>query len=118
MAMLGITNLSKFPLRLVTFAGFAGALLAILSSLAYFVYKLLFWNSFSVGIAPLIIGAFFFFSIQLVFIGIIGEYIGQIHTLVQKRPLVIEQERINFEYEAGLPVIPGAQTQDASSQAR
>jgi len=103
MAMLGITNLSKAPLRIVTFSGFAGAVLSALVSLAYLVYKLLYWNEFSIGIAPLIIGLFFFMSIQMLFMGIVGEYIGTIHTLVQKRPLVIEQERINFEYGCGEP---------------
>ena len=105
MAMLAITNLSKVPLRLVTFSGFAGAVLCILVSLAYFVYKLIFWNNFSVGIAPLVIGVFFFLSLQMLFMGIVGEYIGTIHTLVQKRPLVVEQERINFEYGPGKPLI-------------
>lgn len=103
-AMLGITNLSKVPLRIVTFSGFAGSLLSILVSLAYFVYKLLFWRSFSLGIAPLVIGIFFLSSIQLLFMGIVGEYIGTIHTMVQNRPLVVEQERINFEYGPGEPL--------------
>lgn len=104
MAMLAITNLSKVPLRLVTFSGFAGALLCILVSLAYLIYKLIFWNRFSAGIAPLVIGVFFFLSLQMLFIGIIGEYVGTIHTLVQRRPLVVEEERINFEYEPGKPL--------------
>jgi polyisoprenyl-phosphate glycosyltransferase len=104
MAMLGITNLSKVPLRLATFLGFAGALMSVLVSLAYFIYKLVFWTSFSVGIAPLVIGIFFFMSIQMLFMGIVGEYIGAIHTMVQKRPLAIEQERINFEYGMGEPL--------------
>jgi glycosyltransferase involved in cell wall biosynthesis len=103
-AMLAITNLSKVPLRLVTFSGFVGALVSVLVSLAYFFYKLIFWSNFSVGIAPLVIGVFFFMSIQMLFMGIIGEYIGTIHTLVQKRPLVVEQERINFEYGPGEPL--------------
>jgi glycosyltransferase involved in cell wall biosynthesis len=102
-AMMGITNLSKVPLRVVTFSGFAGAALSTLTGLGYLVYKLLFWNLFSVGIAPLVIGIFFFSSVQLISVGIIGEYIGSIHTYVQKRPLVVEQERVNFEYEPGLP---------------
>jgi glycosyltransferase involved in cell wall biosynthesis len=113
MAMLAITNLSKVPLRLVTFSGFAGAVVCILVSLAYFVYKLIFWNRFSVGIAPLVIGIFFFLSIQMLFMGIVGEYIGTIHTLVQKRPLVVEQERINFEYGPGVP-LGGAETRASS----
>jgi glycosyltransferase involved in cell wall biosynthesis len=103
MAMLGITNLSKVPLRVVTFSGFAGAALSLLAGLAYLVYKLLFWNRFSVGIAPLVIGIFFFSSVQLISVGIIGEYIGSIHTYVQNRPLVVELERVNFEHEPGLP---------------
>ncbi len=104
MAMLAITNVSKVPLRLVTFSGFAGAVLSVLVSLGYLIYKLIFWNRFSVGIAPLVIGVFFFMSLQMLFMGIVGEYIGTIHTLVQKRPLVVEQERINFEYGAGKPL--------------
>ena len=114
MAMLGITNLSKVPLRLVTFSGFVGALISILVSLAYLVYKLIFWNNFSVGIAPLVIGVFFFMSVQMLFMGIIGEYIGTIHTLVQKRPLVVEQERINFEYGPGEPLRNETQTSATS----
>jgi glycosyltransferase involved in cell wall biosynthesis len=110
-AMLAITNLSKVPLRLVTFSGFAGAILCVLVSLAYFIYKLIFWNRFSVGIAPLVIGVFFFMSLQMLFMGIVGEYIGTIHTMVQKRPLVVEQERVNFEYGPGKPLAPArAQT--------
>jgi len=104
LAMLGITNLSKVPLRLVTFAGFASALLCVLVATAYTVYKLLFWSRFSAGIAPLVIGVFFFLSLQMIFIGVVGEYIGTIHTLVQRRPLVVEQERINFEYGPGQPL--------------
>ena len=103
LAMLGITNLSKVPLRLVTLSGFACALGCILISLAYLIYKLLFWSRFSVGMAPLVIGIFFFVSVQLACVGILGEYIGAIHTLVQKRPLVFEGERINFECGPGMP---------------
>ena len=105
MAMLGITNLSKVPLRVVTFSGFAGAAFSILTGLAYFFYKLLYWDRFSVGIAPLVIGIFFFGSVQLISVGIIGEYIGSIHTHVQNRPLVVERERMNFEFEPGLPLV-------------
>jgi glycosyltransferase involved in cell wall biosynthesis len=96
MAMLGITNHSKAPLRLATMLGFFVAAASILFALIYFIYKLIFWSSFTVGIAPLVIGLFFFSSVQLFFIGIIGEYVGAIHTQVQKRPRVIEKERINF----------------------
>jgi glycosyltransferase involved in cell wall biosynthesis len=103
-AMLGITNLSKVPLRLAVFGGFAGALLSVLVSLLYLAYKLLFWNQFSLGIAPLVIGVFFLASLNLVFLGIVGEYVGAIHTMVQKRPFAIERERVNFEYGPGEPV--------------
>jgi glycosyltransferase involved in cell wall biosynthesis len=103
MAMLGITNLSKVPLRIVTFSGFVSAALCTLAGLGYLLYKLLYWNRFSVGIAPLVIGIFFFSSVQLISVGILGEYIGAIHTQVQRRPLVVERERINFEREAGAP---------------
>ena len=103
MAMLGITNFSKVPLRIVTFTGFASAFLSLLAGLAYLIYKLVFWNSFSVGIAPLVIGLFFFASIQMVAMGMLGEYIGAIHTQVQKRPYAIEKERVNFEYGPGEP---------------
>jgi glycosyltransferase involved in cell wall biosynthesis len=105
MAMLGITSLSKVPLRMVTFSGFAGALFSVLLSFAYFAYKLMFWSSFQLGIAPLVIGIFFIASIQLLSLGILGEYIGQVHTFAQNRPLVIEQERVNFEYGPGDPIL-------------
>lgn len=102
-AMLGITNMSKVPLRLVTFLGFACALLSLLTGLGYLIYKLLFWSNFNVGVAPLVIGLFFLGSVQLLSMGILGEYIGSVHTQVQKRPYVVEKERINFEYEPGEP---------------
>ena len=103
-AMLGITNLSKVPLRIVTFSGFVCSFLCVLVALGYTIYKLLYWDRFSVGMAPVVIGIFFFISIQLVFMGLLGEYIGSIHTLVQRRPYVFERERINFEYPPGEPL--------------
>ncbi len=96
MAMLGITNLSKVPLRLVIFSGFISALLSFVIGFVYLIYKLIFWSRFEVGLAPLTIGLFFFGSVQLIALGIIGEYVGSIHTIVQNRPLVTEKERINF----------------------
>ncbi len=96
-AMLGITNHSKVPLRLAAMLGFTLSLLSLLVAFGYFVAKIIMWNTFSMGMAPLIIGLFFFSSVQLFFIGIIGEYIGSIHTQVMKRPLVVEKERINFD---------------------
>jgi glycosyltransferase involved in cell wall biosynthesis len=97
MAMLGITNHSKVPLRLAVMLGFAVSLLSLCVAIGYLVMKLLYWNSFVLGLAPLEVGLFFFGSVQLFFIGILGEYIGAIYTQVQKRPLVVELERINFE---------------------
>lgn len=97
LAMLGITNHSKVPLRLATMTGFSVALMSLAVAFAYFIYKLVFWDNFQLGMAPLVIGLFFFSSVQLFFIGIIGEYVGSIHTQVLKRPLVVEKERINFD---------------------
>jgi glycosyltransferase involved in cell wall biosynthesis len=96
MAMLGITNLSKVPLRLVVFGGFVCASLSLVTGFAYLIAKLIFWNYFAFGLAPLMIGLFFLGSVQLIALGIIGEYIGSVHTIVQDRPLVTEKERINF----------------------
>lgn len=96
LAMLGITNFSKVPLRLAAMLGFSMAILSLVVALVYLIYKLVFWYSLPVGTAPLVIGLFFFASVQLFFIGILGEYIGAIHTQVLKRPLVVEKERINF----------------------
>jgi glycosyltransferase involved in cell wall biosynthesis len=106
MAMLGITNLSKVPLRMAVFAGFGGALLSVLLSIGYMLYKLIFWQKFSLGIAPLVIGGFFFSSLQLLFLGILGEYVGAIHTIVQKRPYVFERDRVNFDFPAGEATLP------------
>jgi glycosyltransferase involved in cell wall biosynthesis len=96
LAMLGITNLSKVPLRLVIFFGFISAIISLALGVFYLAYKLVYWNSFSVGMAPLVLGLFFLGSVQLIALGIIGEYIGSIHTFVLNRPLVTEKERINF----------------------
>ena len=97
MAMLGFVNHSKVPLRMATFVGFSVAIFSLLVALSYFIYKFIFWNSFQVGMAPIVIGVFFFAAVQLFFIGIIGEYIGAIYTQVKNRPLAIEKERINFD---------------------
>jgi glycosyltransferase involved in cell wall biosynthesis len=97
MAMTGFVNHTKLPLRLAAFFGFILAFLSLLVAVCYFIYKLLFWQTFSLGLAPIVIGLFFFASVQLIFIGIIGEYIGAIWTQVKNKPLVIEDERINFD---------------------
>jgi len=96
-AMSGFVNNSKLPLRLASFVGFTIAIASLLVALVYFVYKLIYWDTFSTGMAPIVIGLFFFSAVQLIFIGIIGEYVGAIYTEVKKRPHVIEKERINFE---------------------
>jgi len=97
MAMLGVTNHSKVPLRLASMAGFVISVLSLLVAIAYLVLKLTFWNTLELGLAPLLIGIYFFGAVQLFFIGMLGEYIGAIHTQVHKRPLVVERERINFD---------------------
>ncbi len=96
MAMLGLTTYTKIPLRMMTMFGFLTATISFLLGLFYLVYKLIDWQNFSLGLAPVTIGLFFFGSIQLIFLGIVGEYIGAIYTRVLNRPLVIEKERINF----------------------
>jgi glycosyltransferase involved in cell wall biosynthesis len=96
LAILGITNHSKVPLRLAVMAGVSMGIVSFLVAFAYLIYKLFFWNNFSVGTAPVVIGMFFLGAVQLFCIGMLGEYIGSIHTQVLKRPPVIEKERINF----------------------
>ena len=96
-AALGFVNHSKVPLRMATFFGFFVAVISFLTGVGYLVYKLLYWDWFEAGMAPMVIGLFFFAAVQLIFIGIIGEYIGAIYTQVKGRPLVIEKERINFD---------------------
>ncbi len=95
--MLGIINHSIVPIRIATFAGFTLSAMSLLIALGYLILKLLFWNIFKFGTAPILIGLFFFSSVQLFFIGILGEYIASIQTYVKKRDLVIEKERINFD---------------------
>lgn len=95
-AMLGLTSYTKLPIRLATIIGFITAIINFVIGVFYLVYKLLFWSSFSVGTAPITIGLFFFASVQLIFLGVIGEYISMIYTHVLNRPLVYEKERINF----------------------
>lgn len=96
LAMLGLTGYTKIPLRLATMVGFGSSAISFLVGLVYLVYKLFFWQQFSLGSAPIVIGLFFLGSVQLLFLGIVGEYIGAIYTQVMKRPLIIEKERLNF----------------------
>jgi len=97
MAMLGITKHSKVPLRLITLSGFGLACVSLVVAVAYLLAKIFFWSSFDIGMAPLIIGLFFFGAVQMIFLGMLGEYIGAIQTQVRRLPLVIELERINFD---------------------
>jgi len=97
MAMLGFVNHSKAPLRIATFLGFSGAVLSFLVAFGYLIYKLINWPYFQLGMAPVVIGIYFSFSVLLFFLGIIGEYILTIFIQVKNKPLVIEKERINFE---------------------
>ena len=96
-AVTGFVNHTKLPLRLAGFVGFAVAGVSLAISLVYFVMKLANWNGFQLGSAPVVVGLFFFAAVQLIFIGVIGEYVGAIYTQVKNRPHVIERERINFE---------------------
>lgn len=96
-AVLGITNHSKIPLRLMAMSGFLLSLLSLLTAIFFFIAKLVYWNSFQLGTAPILIGIFFFGAIQTFFIGVLGEYIGSIHTQVRNMPLVVEMERVNFD---------------------
>jgi glycosyltransferase involved in cell wall biosynthesis len=96
LAMLSFTSYTRVGLRLATFAGFFTAGISLVVALAYFIYKLFYWDSFPMGMAPAIIGVFFMGALQLFFIGFIGEYIMAINERVKNRPLVIEEERINF----------------------
>lgn len=95
-AMLGIVSHSKVPIRIASLAGFALGGISILAAVYFLVMKLIFWDSFPLGSAPALIGLFFLFGTLLFFIGMLGEYIGSIHTYIQNRPVVVEKERINF----------------------
>ncbi len=96
-AMIGVVKHSKFPLRLMTLTGFIISLISIIVSIIFFFYKILFWNSFDLGVAPIVIGLFFFSGFQIFLLGLVGEYISVILSHVRKLPLVVEKERINFE---------------------
>ncbi|MDF3942659.1 glycosyltransferase family 2 protein [Achromobacter denitrificans] len=100
-AMLGITNHSKVPLRLMAMGGFLFSIISMACAFIVFVLKLFFWDKFQLGIAPIMIGMFFFASLQMLFIGLLGEYIGAIYTRVRKLPLVVEMERVNFTTGSG-----------------
>lgn len=93
----GIVNHSRIPLRVATIVGFISSVITLVAALVYFVMKMLFWYNLPIGVAPVIIGLFCVASVQLFFLGVLGEYVGSIYTQVRNRPLVVEQERINFD---------------------
>jgi glycosyltransferase involved in cell wall biosynthesis len=93
----GIVNHSRIPLRVATILGFVSSLVSFVAALVYLAMKLLFWYDLPIGVAPVIIGLFCVASVQLFFLGILGEYVGSIYTQVRNRPLVVEEERINFD---------------------
>ncbi len=95
-AMLGFTNHSKVPMRMAVFFGFVLSAASFILAVIYLILKLVFWDEFPMGTAPILIAVLFFSSMQLFFIGILGEYLGAVLTQILKRPLVVEKERINF----------------------
>ncbi len=97
--MLGLTSQSKVPLRLATIIGFITAALSFFSGMYYLIRKFVSWDSFEMGVAPLVIGMFFMSSILLITIGVVGEYIGSIHTQTLKRKYIIEKNRYGFNNE-------------------
>ena len=97
LALVAFTAYSKFPLRIISIFAFMFPFISLLIGLVYTIYKLLYWDTFATGIAPLILILSVFFSLTFIFLGIIAEYINSINTRFSARPLVVEEERINFE---------------------
>lgn len=98
-ALNDMVNTSKLPLRMATCFGAIVAFISFLIAIYYLVMKLMFWESYDIGMATLVIGLFFFSAVQIMFIGIVGEYIGEILSRMSEKPMVIEKERINFDDE-------------------
>ncbi|MBR0368535.1 MAG: glycosyltransferase family 2 protein [Clostridia bacterium] len=96
-AMLSFTSYTKIGLRMATFIGVGVAFVSVVIALIYLILKLLNWNNFVAGTAPIVIGMFFLGAVQLMFLGIIGEYILSMNQRIMNRPLVVEEERINFD---------------------
>ena len=96
-AMNGITSYGKSSIRIATMLGFIGSIISFIIALVYFILKLIYWDSFPMGTVPILIGIFLIGSIQLFFIGLLGEFMIGINKQILKRPLVIEKKRINFE---------------------
>ena len=95
--MLSFTSYTKIGLRMATFLGGAIGAVSVIIALIYLILKLIFWNRFVAGVAPIAIGMFFLGGVQLFFLGLLGEYILSINKRIMNRPLVVEEERINFE---------------------
>lgn len=96
-AISALISTSRFPLRLITYSGFLLSGFCFLSGLYYLIKKILYWDSFQLGLAPLIVAVLFIAAIQMIFIGVLGEYLGEVLNWVVIKPLVVEDERINFE---------------------
>jgi glycosyltransferase involved in cell wall biosynthesis len=95
--ILGIISHSKVPIRVASFLGFLVGTTSFFVALIFFILKLIYWDKFPLGISPIIIGMFFMFGLVFIFLGLLGEYIGSAHSYLQRRPIVVEKERINFE---------------------
>lgn len=95
-AMLSFTGYTKGGLRIATFFGFGLSLTSFIIAIIYMILKIIYWDMFIMGNAPMLIGVFFFGGLQLFFTGLLGEYIMSMNTRIIDRPLVIEEERINF----------------------
>lgn len=96
-ALLALTTMSKAPVRFATIAGFVLSAIGFLIAIGYLIAKLFFWYAFPMGQAPLLIGIFLFASVQILIVGLIGEYVAAIHLRLQNKPWVIERRRVNFD---------------------
>jgi glycosyltransferase involved in cell wall biosynthesis len=103
LAMLGFVSHSRVPLRVAAMVGFLFSMLSGVVAVGYFVAKILFWESIPFGFAPLIIGVFFLGSLQLFFVGVLGEYLGVMYLNILRRPLVVERHRVNWKRRAIQP---------------
>ena len=99
-AMLGFTSYTKVGLRMAVFFGASCSAISMLIAIIYLVMKLIWWDRFPAGMAPMLIGMLFLGSVQIFFIGLLGEYILSINQRVMRRPLVVEEERLNFPEDA------------------
>ena len=97
MGISAFVKYTNFPMRLLVYFGFLLSVISLLISILFFFYKILYWNSFEVGIAPLVIGVFLIFSFLILMLGIIGEYLIELIKQIRNVPLVFEEERINFD---------------------